>query len=62
MEAAETIINNIRKEGIATGDAKVFKLDLCNLESVKAFAERVKNDYSQLNILINNGKITNEPF
>ena len=43
-------------------DLMVMKLDLANLESVKDFAETFRNEYSQLDLLINNAGVMVPPY
>lgn len=49
------LLKDARKEGITTGDLKAFTLDVSSLESVRSFAEQIKQNYSKINILLNNG-------
>lgn len=53
----EKLILEIRKSGIASGRAKVYKLDNCSLESVREFAKKIKADYDRIHILINNAGV-----
>lgn len=56
ISAGDKLILEIRKSGISTGRAKVYKLDNSSLESVREFAKQIKTDYDKIHILINNGK------
>ncbi|XP_012522301.2 dehydrogenase/reductase SDR family member on chromosome X [Monomorium pharaonis] len=56
-KAGEKFIHEIRKSGIASGRAKVYKLDNSSLESVREFAKQIKTDYDKIHILINNAAI-----
>ncbi|XP_011868072.1 PREDICTED: dehydrogenase/reductase SDR family member on chromosome X-like [Vollenhovia emeryi] len=55
--AGEKLILKIRESGVASGLAKVYKLDNSSLESVRKFAEQIKTDYDRIHILINNAAI-----
>ncbi|XP_077264922.1 polyprenol dehydrogenase [Temnothorax americanus] len=57
ISAGEKLILEIRKSGITSGRAKVYKLDNSSLESVRGFAKQIKADYDQIHILINNAGI-----
>ncbi|XP_011158922.2 dehydrogenase/reductase SDR family member on chromosome X [Solenopsis invicta] len=57
LEAGNKLIDEIRKSGIVSGKAKVYKLDNASFESVRSFAKRIKTDYDQIHILINNAAI-----
>ena len=55
--AGEKLIAEIRKSGIVSGRAKVYKLDNCSLESIREFAKKIKTDYDKIHILINNAGV-----
>ncbi|XP_015177375.1 PREDICTED: dehydrogenase/reductase SDR family member on chromosome X-like [Polistes dominula] len=57
----EKLISKIRESGVTTGKAKVYKIDNNSLESVKEFADKIKHDYNELHILINNAGIMFTP-
>lgn len=56
-EAAERI-----REKYADADVEVMELDLADLESVKAFAENFKQEFSELHLLINNAGVMIPPY
>ncbi|XP_050450587.1 dehydrogenase/reductase SDR family member on chromosome X-like [Cataglyphis hispanica] len=60
--AGEKLILEIRKSGITSGRAKVYKLDNCSLESVREFAKKIKADYDKIHILINNAGVMFIPY
>ncbi|KAF3429880.1 hypothetical protein E2986_09757 [Frieseomelitta varia] len=60
--AGEKTILQIRESGVKTGQAKVYTLDNTSLESVKQFATKIKRDYKQIHILINNAGIMFHPY
>lgn len=60
--AGEKAILQIRKSGINTGKAKIYKLDNSSLQSVKQFAIEIKKDYKQIHILINNAGVMFCPY
>lgn len=43
-------------------DVRIMELDLANLESVEKFAENFKNEYSRLDLLINNAGVMIPPY
>lgn len=57
IDAGEKLILEIRKSGIITGRAKVYKLDNSSLESVREFAKQIKTAYDKIHILINNAGV-----
>lgn len=56
-EAAKRI-----REKSAGADLKVLELDLANLESVKNFAEKFNEEFSKLDLLINNAGVMIPPY
>ncbi|XP_029674607.1 dehydrogenase/reductase SDR family member on chromosome X-like isoform X2 [Formica exsecta] len=60
--AGEKLILEIRKSGITSGRAKVYKLDNCSLESVREFVKKIKADYDKIHILINNAGVMFIPY
>lgn len=58
---AELITNEIRKD-FPNAKLIIRPLDLGSLKSVKAFAQQFLNDYSQLDILINNAGVMMCPY
>ncbi|XP_029170063.1 dehydrogenase/reductase SDR family member on chromosome X-like [Nylanderia fulva] len=60
--AGEKLILEIRKSGITSGRAKVYKLDNCSLDSVREFAKKIKADYDRIHILINNAGVMFIPY
>lgn len=59
--AGEKLICQIRESGITSGKAKVYQLDNASLKSVREFADKIKQDYKQIHILINNAGIMFPP-
>ncbi|XP_020287595.1 retinol dehydrogenase 12-like isoform X2 [Pseudomyrmex gracilis] len=57
INAGEKLILEIRKSGITSGCAKVYKLDNASFKSVREFAEQINKDYSKIHILINNAGV-----
>lgn len=60
--AGEKLILELRKSGVTSGRAKVYKLDNSSLDSVREFAKRIKTDYDKIHILINNAAIMFPPY
>lgn len=50
------MLEGFRKEGIVTGNIDVFNLNISVIDSVKEFASSVKESYSEIHYLVNNGK------
>jgi NAD(P)-dependent dehydrogenase (short-subunit alcohol dehydrogenase family) len=50
------------KAGYANADAHVMEMDLSELESVRKFAEKFKQEYSRLDLLINNAGVMMPPY
>lgn len=48
-------------EGNISGKIKVIGIDLMDLDSVKTFADQIKTEYSQINVLLNNAGIMATP-
>lgn len=59
--AGEKLIHEIRRSGIISGRAKVYKLDNSCFESVKKFVKQIKTDYDRIHILVNNAAIMFPP-
>ncbi|KYN06931.1 PREDICTED: dehydrogenase/reductase SDR family member on chromosome X-like isoform X2 [Cyphomyrmex costatus] len=57
ISMGEDIVLQIRKSGITSGRAKVYKLDNSSLESVREFSKQIKVDYDKIHILVNNAGI-----
>ena len=57
-EAARAALSNL----YPTAQIDVIQLDLADLESIRAFAERFKNSYDKLDILINNAGLMAPPY
>ncbi|KAL0111887.1 hypothetical protein PUN28_013236 [Cardiocondyla obscurior] len=57
INTGENLILEMRKSGITSGRAKVYKLDNTSLKSVREFATKIKADYDKIHILINNAGI-----
>jgi NAD(P)-dependent dehydrogenase (short-subunit alcohol dehydrogenase family) len=53
---------NLIKENVPEADIRIMELDLANLSSVKAFAEKFKLDFSSLDLLINNAGVMIPPY
>lgn len=49
------MVAKIREDGVNTGSAHIYKLDLLSLESVTSCANEIKKDFNTINILVNNG-------
>lgn len=62
ISVGENLILQIRKSGVVSGRAKVYKLDNSSLNSVKEFAKKIKEDYDKIHILINNAGIMVPPI
>jgi NAD(P)-dependent dehydrogenase (short-subunit alcohol dehydrogenase family) len=60
LEKGEKAKIEILKEN-PSGKIQVMQLDLANLDSAKAFAEQFKQEYKQLNVLMNNAGIMATP-
>jgi NAD(P)-dependent dehydrogenase (short-subunit alcohol dehydrogenase family) len=60
LEKGEKAKSEILKEN-PTGEIKVMQLDLANLASVKAFTEQIMQEFSQLDVLLNNAGIMATP-
>jgi len=54
--AAEKMLLALRNNGVKSGTVKMYNLDLKSLQSVRQFAGQVLQDYSQIHLLINNGR------
>jgi len=50
------------KAGFPEADARVMEIDLADLESVQKFAEQFKQEYSRLDLLINNAGVMMPPY
>ncbi|XP_075235277.1 polyprenol dehydrogenase-like [Lycorma delicatula] len=61
-EAAENVVKKIRENGIGTGSVTILQIDMASLESIKRFANDVKNKADKLHILINNAGIMFSPY
>jgi len=61
MEKAETALAEIRAE-IPDAPAEIMQLDLASLNSVRAFAAAFKEQYDQLDVLVNNAGIMWAPY
>lgn len=61
MERAETAVAQLQREQPA-GTTAVLRLDLADLASVRAFAERFNADYKRLDILVNNAGLMAIPY
>ncbi|CAG9762072.1 unnamed protein product [Ceutorhynchus assimilis] len=57
IQQGENLLPKFREEGISTGNIEVFQLDISVLESVRKFAELVKNKHDKIDYLINNAGI-----
>lgn len=55
MDAGLKAIKEIRLEGVKTGRAKCFHLDLKSLKSVRKFSQNVSKEADRIDLLINNG-------
>jgi len=51
------MITKLRENGLKTGTAFVFQLDLTSLHSVRTFAHEVSQQYHHVHFLINNGNL-----
>ncbi|CAH1393052.1 unnamed protein product [Nezara viridula] len=56
------LIEKYRKNGIKTGFAYIYHLDLTSLKSVRDCAKKISQDFIQLNILVNNAGIMFSPY
>jgi NAD(P)-dependent dehydrogenase (short-subunit alcohol dehydrogenase family) len=61
MKKGNAALEKIKKEN-ATADVKVMELDLANLKSVRRFADKFNEEYSQLDLLINNAGVMIPPY
>lgn len=61
IQKGEFAVSKIRKE-FASANIRLMLLDLCDLQSIRWFADKLENDYHQLDILINNAGIMMPPF
>ncbi len=61
MDKGEAAVRDIKQQ-FSTAALSVRELDLAELSSVTAFAKGINNDYSQLDVLINNAGIMACPF
>ena len=61
MEKGRKAAVKIEKE-FPSADLHILELDLANLESVKNFAETFKEEYSRLDLLINNAGVMVPPY
>jgi NAD(P)-dependent dehydrogenase (short-subunit alcohol dehydrogenase family) len=61
LEKGNAAAEMIRSEN-AAADIEVFELDLASLDSVRRFAERFKESYSRLDLLINNAGVMMPPY
>ncbi|MES5266540.1 oxidoreductase [Priestia megaterium] len=61
VDKGKEVVNVIKKE-FKKADIDVRKLDLTNLNSIRAFANLIKEDYDRLDILINNAGIMFSPY
>ena len=50
------------KAGYPEADARVMEIDLADLESVRRFSEQFKQEYSRLDLLINNAGVMMPPY
>lgn len=55
IKAGEDAVRKIRESGVTSGTAKVYHMDNASLESVRKFCREIKNDYTRIDTLINNG-------
>jgi NAD(P)-dependent dehydrogenase (short-subunit alcohol dehydrogenase family) len=58
---AEIVVKEIRKD-FPNAKLEIRQLDLGSLKSIKAFSNQFSNDYSQLDILINNASVMMCPY
>jgi NAD(P)-dependent dehydrogenase (short-subunit alcohol dehydrogenase family) len=61
VDKGKEVVNVIKKE-FKKAEIDVRKLDLSNLNSIRAFANLIKEDYDRLDILINNAGIMFSPY
>ncbi|MDO6851728.1 oxidoreductase [Priestia megaterium] len=61
VDKGKEVVNVIKKK-FKKADIDVRKLDLTNLNSIRAFANLIKEDYDRLDILINNAGIMFSPY
>ncbi|KAK9503749.1 hypothetical protein O3M35_010244 [Rhynocoris fuscipes] len=57
IEAGRKTIENIRKNGVTSGEAHIFKLDMESFDSIKKFASIISTKFTFLNLLVNNAGI-----
>ncbi|XP_076273427.1 uncharacterized protein LOC143204630 [Rhynchophorus ferrugineus] len=62
VQQGEALLKNIRDMGITTGNITVYQLNISVIESVKKFANQVKEDYQKIDYLINNAGIMFGPY
>ncbi|GAB1863445.1 Dehydrogenase/reductase SDR family member on chromosome X-like isoform X1 [Camponotus japonicus] len=62
ITAGEKVIHEVRKSGIASGRAKVYKLDNSSFASIREFAKKIKAEYDKIHILINNAAVMFSPY
>lgn len=55
MPAGKKLYKQLRDNGIKTGEISIYKLDTSSLESVRLFAQAVKQDFDKIDLLVNNG-------
>ncbi|MCP3873292.1 MAG: SDR family NAD(P)-dependent oxidoreductase [Desulfobacteraceae bacterium] len=61
LEKGESASNKIKRKA-PNSDIKIMKLDLSDLSSITAFADKFKTKFSQLDLLINNAGVMAPPF
>ena len=61
IEKGKTAREEIMKEDIK-GKIRVLELDLSDLSSINTFAERIRNEYDKLDVLLNNAGIMMTPY
>ncbi|CAH0560515.1 unnamed protein product [Brassicogethes aeneus] len=62
IQAAKSMIETFRKEGIKTGNADIYNLDISLIESIKLFAKEIKSKYYKINYVVNNAGIMFGPY
>ncbi len=61
MKKAETAKNKIKAD-YANADIRIMALDLASLKSIQSFSDKFKDDFSRLDLLINNAGVMIPPY
>jgi NAD(P)-dependent dehydrogenase (short-subunit alcohol dehydrogenase family) len=61
LEKGNSALDKI-KAGYTEADVRVMEIDLADLKSVRKFADQFKQDYSRLDLLINNAGVMMPPY